>query len=121
MPPLAFLLGQCSGERRHCQESIHHADAHACGAGHLLAPCLGRHASAHLLRNRALALSELPEVLARSADKFTDYHVQTLKTVMRSAALIEPPINAAQQQLIDAVDAYFAKKNAAKGPWSAGT
>ena len=78
-------------------------------------------ASAHLLRNRALALSELPEVLARSADKFTDYHVQTLKTVMRSAALIEPPINAAQQQLIDAVDAYFAKKNAAKGPWSAGT
>ena len=78
-------------------------------------------ASAHLLRNRALALTELPEVLARSADKFTDYHVQTLKTVMRSAALIEPPINPAQQQLIDAVDAYFAKKNAAKGPWSAGT
>ena len=78
-------------------------------------------ASAHLLRNRPLALSELPDLLARSADKFTDYHLQTLKTVMRSAALIEPPVNAAQQQLIDAVDAYFAKKNAAKGPWSSGT
>ena len=78
-------------------------------------------ASAHLLRNRPLDVSEVPAVLARSADKFTDYHVQTLKAVMRSAALIEPPVNPAQQQLIDAVDACFAKKQAASGPWSSGT
>lgn len=78
-------------------------------------------ASAHLLRNRPLDVSELPAVLAQSADKFTDYHLQTLKVVMRSAALIEPPINPAQQQLMDAVDAYFAKKQAASGPWSSGT
>ncbi len=78
-------------------------------------------ASAHLLRNRPLDVSELPAVLTQSADKFTDYHLQTLKVVMRSAALIEPPINPAQQQLMDAVDAYFAKKQAASGPWSSGT
>ena len=78
-------------------------------------------ASAHLLRNRPLDVSELPAVLAQSADKFTDYHLQTLKGVMRSAALIEPPINPAQLQLMDAVDAYFAKKQAASGPWSSGT
>lgn len=77
-------------------------------------------ASAHMLRNRPLAVTELPEVLARSADRFTEYHLQTLQTIMRSAALIEPPINAAQQQLMDAVEAYFAKKKAASGPWSSG-
>lgn len=75
-------------------------------------------ASAHMLRNRALAVSELPDVLARSADRFTDYHQQTLQTVLRSAALIEPPINSAQQALMDAVDAYFAQKKAAQQPWS---
>jgi hypothetical protein len=78
-------------------------------------------ASAHLLRNRPLDASEVPAVLARSAEKFTYYHVQTLQAVMRSAAQIEPPVNAAQQQLLDAVDAYFAKKQAASGPWSSGT
>lgn len=78
-------------------------------------------ASAHLLRNRALAVSELPDVLARSADRFTDYHQQTLQVILRSAALIEPPVNAAQQELMDAVDAYFAKRKAAQGPWSAGS
>ncbi|RZJ07999.1 MAG: phenylacetic acid degradation protein [Acidovorax sp.] len=75
-------------------------------------------ASAHLLRSRALDVRELPALLERSADKFTDYHVQTLQAVMRGAAMVEPPINAAQQQLIDAVNAYFAKKNASSGPWS---
>src|SRR5687768_1367271 len=48
-------------------------------------------ASSHMLRNRPLELSELPAVLSGSAAKFTDYHLQTLKTVMRAAASIEPP------------------------------
>lgn len=77
-------------------------------------------ASAHMLRNRPLAVSELPAVLERSADRFTDYHLQTLKTILRSAALIEPPVNAAQQELMDAVDAYFDKKKAAQQPWASG-
>jgi hypothetical protein len=75
-------------------------------------------ASAHLLRNRALAVGELPGVLERSAGKFTDYHVQTLLAVMQSAAQIDPPVSAAQQQLMDAVQAYFAKKKVASGPWA---
>ncbi|MGE0498698.1 MAG: phenylacetic acid degradation protein [Ramlibacter sp.] len=74
--------------------------------------------SAHMLRNRPLDLRELPAVLDRSASKFTDYHLQTLKTLMRSAAQIEPPINAEQEQLINAVDAYFVKRKEASGPWS---
>lgn len=76
-------------------------------------------ASSHMLRNRPLELSELPAVLSGSAARFTDYHLQTLKSVMRAAASIEPPINAAQQQLMDAVDTFFTQKKAASGPWAA--
>lgn len=75
--------------------------------------------SSHMLRNRPLDVSEIPAVLAPSATRFTDYHVNTLKTLMHKAALIEPPVNAAQQQLIDAVDTFFAQKKAASGPWAA--
>jgi hypothetical protein len=75
--------------------------------------------SSHMLRNRPLEISEVPAVLGPSASKFTDYHIQTLKTIMHKAALIEPPVNAKQQQLIDAVDAFFDQKKAASGPWAA--
>ena len=75
-------------------------------------------ASSHMLRNRALAPGEVPAVLERSADKFTDYHVQTLRSVMQGAAQIAPPTSAAQAQLLEAVDAYFAKRRAAARPWA---
>jgi hypothetical protein len=74
--------------------------------------------SSHMLRNRPLEVAEVPAVLQRSADKFSEYHVQTLKTVMHAAALIEPPINASQHQLINAADAFFAQKKAAPVTWS---
>lgn len=75
-------------------------------------------ASSHMLRNRPLAPSEVPAVLERSADKFTDYHVQTLRSLMQRAAQITPPASSEQQQLLDAVEAYFAKKQAAARPWA---
>jgi len=75
-------------------------------------------ASSHLLRNRALAPGEVPAVLERSADKFTDYHVQTLRSVMQGAAQIVPPTTAQQRELLEAVDAFFAKKQAAARPWA---
>ncbi len=75
-------------------------------------------ASSHMLRNRALAPTEVPAVLERSIEKFTDYHVQTLRSVMQGAAQIVPPASAAQQQLLEAVDACFAKKQAAARPWA---
>lgn len=75
-------------------------------------------ASSHMLRNRPLAVSEVPAVLERSADKFTSYHVQTLRSVMQGAAQITPPASGEQQQLLDAVDAYFAKKQDAARPWA---
>ena len=56
-------------------------------------------ASSHMLRRRALAPTEVPAVLERSIEKFTDYHVQTLRSVMQGAAQIVPPASAAQQQL----------------------
>ena len=75
-------------------------------------------ASSHMLRNRPLAPGEVPAVLERSADKFTDYHVQTLRSVMEGAAQIVPPASAEQQRLLEAVDAYFATKRAAARPWA---
>jgi hypothetical protein len=75
-------------------------------------------ASSHMLRNRSLTEGELPAVLEPSADKFTDYHLQTLRNVMRGAAQITSPISAAQQQLLDAVEAYYAKKKASARPWA---
>lgn len=74
--------------------------------------------SSHMLRNRPLAPSEVPAVLERSLEKFTDYHAQTLCTVMQGAAQIVPPASAAQQQLLEAVDACFAKRQAAARPWA---
>ena len=76
-------------------------------------------ASSHMLRSRPLELGELPAVLGPSADKFTDYHVQTLKTVMQLASQLEPPVNSSQLELLEAVDAYFAKRKAASAPWAA--
>ena len=67
-------------------------------------------ASSHLLRAGALAPKEVPAVLARSADRFTPYHLETLQTILRGAAQLEPPATAAQQALIDAVDAFFARR-----------
>lgn len=75
-------------------------------------------ASAHLLRNRPLDVSELPAVIERSASKFTDYHVQTLTTILKGAAQIEPPITSAQAQFMGAVDAYFSKLKSKTGPWA---
>ena len=74
--------------------------------------------SSHMLRNRPLEPSEVPAVLQRSAGKFSDYHLQTLKTVMHAAAMIEPPVNSAQQQLMDAVDAFFAQRKASPHSWA---
>lgn len=75
-------------------------------------------ASSHMLRHRALELSEVPMVLQPSAEKFTAYHIDTLKAVMQAAALIEPPVNAAQQQLIDAVDTFFTQTKTSPRSWT---
>ena len=75
-------------------------------------------ASGHWLRQAPLEPKEVPSIMARSADKFSPYHEQTLLKIMHAAAMIDPPINAQQQQLIDAVSAYFTKKNAAPQTWS---
>lgn len=74
--------------------------------------------SSYLLRNRPLEPKELPAVMERSAEKFTQYHAQTLASILQAAAAIDAPPNDSQRQLLSAVDAYFAKKEAARGAWS---
>ncbi len=69
--------------------------------------------NSHLLRHRALDAREVPAVLERSVDKFSDYHQQTLMTIIKSAIAIEPPENAAQAELVAAIDLFFKQRKAA--------
>ncbi len=73
--------------------------------------------SSHLLRHRALDAQEVPAVLEKSADKFSDYHQQTLLTVVKTAISLEPPANAAQTELVAAIEAFFEKRKAAPAAW----
>ncbi len=73
--------------------------------------------SSHLLRHRALDPQEVPAVLEKSVDKFSDYHQQTLLTVVKSAITLEPPANAAQTELVAAIEAFFEKRKAAPAAW----
>lgn len=73
--------------------------------------------SSHLLRHRALDAQEVPAVLAKCADKFSDYHQRTLLNVVKAAIAIEPPDNAAQRDLLAAIEAFFDKRKAAAVAW----
>ena len=73
--------------------------------------------SSHLLRHRALEAREVPAVLEKSAEKFSDYHQQTLMNIVKAAITIEPPQNAAQTELLAALDAFFSKSKAAPATW----
>ncbi len=73
--------------------------------------------SSHLLRHRALDALEVPAVLEKSADKFSDYHQQTLMNIVKAAVAIEPPQNAAQSELLAALEAFFSKAKAAPAAW----
>lgn len=73
--------------------------------------------SSHLLRHRALDAREVPGVLTKSAGKFSDYHQKTLLTVVKAAIAIEPPENAAQTELVEAIEAFFSQLKAAPVAW----
>ena len=73
--------------------------------------------SSHLLRHRALDAREVPAVLEKSAGKFSDYHQKTLMSVVTAAIAIEPPENAAQSELVAAIEAFFSKMKAAPAAW----
>lgn len=73
--------------------------------------------SSHLLRHRALDAREVPAVLEKSAEKFSDYHQKTLMSVVKAAIAIEPPENAAQTELVAAIEDFFNKRKAAPAAW----
>lgn len=73
--------------------------------------------SSHLLRSRPLDAREVPAVLEKSAAKFSDYHQSTLLTIVRSAIAIDTSPNAAQAELLAAIEGYFSKQKAAPATW----
>ncbi len=73
--------------------------------------------SSHLLRHRALDVREVPAVMQKSADKFSDYHQQTLMNVVKAAIAIEPPQNPAQTELLAALETFFNKAKSAPATW----
>jgi len=74
--------------------------------------------SSHLLRHRALDAKEVPDVLNKSASKFSDYHQKTLLDVVRAAIQIEPPENDAQRELVAAIEAFYTKQKTSPASWS---
>ncbi|MES2582187.1 MAG: phenylacetic acid degradation protein [Pseudomonadota bacterium] len=73
--------------------------------------------SSHLLRHRALDAREVPGVLTKSADKFSEYHQRTLLNVVKAAIALEPPENPAQRELVAAIEAFFDQRKAAPVTW----
>ena len=73
--------------------------------------------SSHLLRHRALDAREVPGVLTKSVDKFSDYHQRTLLNVVKAAIALEPPENPAQRELVAAIEAFFDQRKAAPVTW----
>lgn len=56
-------------------------------------------------------------VLEKSADKFSDYHQKTLMAIIQATIAIGPPQNAAQTELVAAIDAFFNKAKAGPASW----
>jgi uncharacterized tellurite resistance protein B-like protein len=65
-------------------------------------------ASSHLIRDEIYIVDHLPRILEPSAARFEPDAVSSLLRMMRKIAALDGSINAEQQKLIDATEAYFA-------------
>jgi hypothetical protein len=75
-------------------------------------------ASSHLLGKRPVEAGEVADIFARSANKFSSYHVQTLMALMSDALALDRSSNANQARLIETVRQYFAKRTPDPKSWS---
>jgi hypothetical protein len=76
-------------------------------------------ASSHLMRRSPVEASEISDILSRSAEKFSTFHIQTLFALMTEAKLLDKSTNSNQSALIEAAQTFFAKRNPDAKSWDA--
>lgn len=74
--------------------------------------------TAYLLQNENNFLKNIPRILAKSADKFTDQQKQMTLSLIAQVAKIDSQILDEQQELINKVSKVFAIKENQNGGWS---
>jgi hypothetical protein len=74
-------------------------------------------ASSHLMRRSPVDASEISDILSRSAEKFSAFHIQTLFSLMTDAKSLDKSANSNQTALIEATQAFFAKRNPDAKSW----
>ena len=75
-------------------------------------------ASSHLIRDEIYLVDNLDKVLERSAPKFEPEAVSSLLRMMRRLAAQDGPMNGEQEKLINATDAYFARRMPSHRKWA---
>ncbi|MBC7983555.1 MAG: TerB family tellurite resistance protein [Candidatus Obscuribacterales bacterium] len=71
----------------------------------------------HLMRDELSIVNGLDNILELSATRFEPEQVTSLLAMMRKIASMDGSINTEQQQLLDATEQYFARKNAPQEKW----
>jgi hypothetical protein len=74
-------------------------------------------ASSHLMRRSLVEASEIPDILSRSAEKFSNFHIESLFALMADARALDKSTHANQTALIEAVKVFFAKRNPDAKSW----
>jgi uncharacterized tellurite resistance protein B-like protein len=75
-------------------------------------------ASSHLIRDEIYLVDNLDKVLERSAPNFESDAVTSMLRMMRRVAASEGAMNAEQQKLINATEAYFAARTQPQRKWA---
>jgi hypothetical protein len=74
-------------------------------------------ASSHLLGKKLVEANEVADIFARTADKFSGYHKDTLLALLRDAAALDANTPPGQQRLIEATHQFFAKRQPDPQSW----
>lgn len=75
-------------------------------------------ASSHLIRDEIYLVDHLDKVLERSASRFGADEAASLLRMMRKLAVADGAMNAEQEKLINATDAYFAARVQPTRKWA---
>jgi uncharacterized tellurite resistance protein B-like protein len=75
-------------------------------------------ASSHLIRDEIYLVDHLDKILAPSAERFEPDAIASLLRMMRRVAALDGSMNAEQEKLINATEAYFASKAPPSRKWS---
>lgn len=110
---VAKCEGEVSAEQKKTLLALYESDLRQTPdeAADLLLAC------AHMIRNETYLVDNLPKILERSADAFSEAHVQALLSLMRRVSLLEGPANQEQEKLIAETEKYFAARAKKKSAW----